>query len=239
MIDVSIVRGPEEREGPQSGDALCFLEKAKAVSIAVQVAGSLRNAILSGQFKPGQRLVERQLARAVGVSLATIRDALQQLDREGLVCRKPNTGTFVTDLPPARMLDMIEVRLLLEPSAMILASRNMTQEINADLRRRAEAIDQLARKNEFYQVSRADFAFHRRVWEISGNESLEKALTQLCTPMFAFLMILYSIRRQDLTARIQSHCILVDAISSGDEKRAEETCRAHILTTKSVIMNLP
>jgi DNA-binding GntR family transcriptional regulator len=216
-----------------------FLIKAKAVSIATQVADTLRQAILSGQFKPGERLVERRLADSIAVSLASVRDALQQLDREGIVTRLPNTGTFVTELSSKRLADMIDVRLLLEPTAMIAASRNMTEDHAAELRHLADEIERVAINNEFYQLFVTDFAFHQRVWQISGNETLEKLLKQLCTPVFAFLMIINSVKRHELANRVISHQVVVDALRSGDESQIEACVRAHILTSKLAITDLP
>jgi DNA-binding GntR family transcriptional regulator len=239
MIDGDIIGIQRHASGirPKPVDSHSFLKKTKPVSVASQVTESIRNAILSGQFKPGERLVERRLAEAVGSSLTSIRDALQQLDREGLVSRKANTGTFVTELSPKKLADMIEVRLLLEPRAMTLASRNMTQNDSLELQRMADEIERLATDNDFYHVSRSDFAFHQRVWQISGNESLEKLLSQLCSPMFAFLMILNSVKQQNLAGHLMSHHILVDALNSRDERKVDACVRAHILTSKPVLLN--
>jgi DNA-binding GntR family transcriptional regulator len=212
-------------------EGLPLLKKAKPVSVAEQAASTLRDAILSGQFKPGDRLVERHVADAVGVSLASIRDALQQLHREGLVNRTANTATYVTDLSPARFKNMIDVRLLLEPTAMVLACRNITPININSLQLRAAEIKQLVTNNDFYHVSRADFAFHQEIWQISGNETLERMLTQLCTPIFAFLMIVMSAKRDSLGERIVPHQPLVDALKSRNEKEVDAYARAHILSS--------
>jgi DNA-binding GntR family transcriptional regulator len=239
MIDPHIIFGSEEtKQKSTSGKHHPFLVKAKAVSIATQVADTVRKAILSGQFKPGERLVERRLAESIGVSLASVRDALQQLDHEGIVIRLPNTGTFVTELSSKKLADMIDVRLLLEPPTMIAASRKMTEDHVDELRNLADQIDRVARNNEFYQLFVTDFAFHQRVWQISGNETLEKLLKQLCTPAFAFLMIVNSVKRHDLANRVTSHHVVVDALSSGDERRIEACMREHILTSKLALADL-
>lgn len=239
MIDPQVIFATSDtRQGSTSRDRHPFLVKAKAVSIATQVADTVRKAILSGQFKPGERLVERRLAESIGVSLASVRDALQQLDREGIVSRLPNTGTFVTELSSKRLSDMIDARLLLEPPAMIAASRNMTQDQVVELRHLADEIEQVARSNDFYQLFVTDFAFHQRVWQISGNETLEKLLTQVCTPAFAFLMIVNSVKHHDLANRVTSHQVVVDALSSGDERQIDACVRAHILTSKLALIEL-
>lgn len=205
--------------------------KVKPVSVVSQVSGMLREAILSGQFQPAQRLVERDLARKADVSLATVRESLQQLAREGLVTRKANTGTYVIDLTPEQLREMLHVRLLLEPPAMVMASKRLTPEQAAELDEIATELDRLATVNDSYGVNRLDRRFHRRVWEIAGNRVLTETLTQLCTPFFAFLMIQLSHKHQDLKQRTQSHQPLARCLKNGTGAEVTMAVREHILTS--------
>ncbi|MSV28638.1 MAG: GntR family transcriptional regulator [Bryobacterales bacterium] len=215
----------------QTSSYLAALERVKPVSVADQVSSRLREAILLGHFKPGERLVERRLAEVMGVSLSSIRDALQQLDREGLVNRQANTATRVTELSSEKLHEMIKVRLLLEPAAMALACRRMTTPRVEELQSIVTEIDRLVSSNDFYQVSRADLRFHQTVWKIGGNATLERILSELCTPFFAFLMILMSVKHEDLGKRIISHQILLDLLKTGNEAVVEAAAREHILTS--------
>src|SRR5580658_8715603 len=86
-------------------------------SLRVQVADFLRDLILSGKLKPGQKVVERGLAKSLGVGQATVREALQILEHEGLIFKKANTASFVTQLSAERVAEIVEIRLDLEPKA--------------------------------------------------------------------------------------------------------------------------
>lgn len=215
----------------QASSNVAALEKVKPVSVADQVLSRLREAILLGHFKPGERLVERRLAEVMGVSLSSIRHALQQLDREGLVNRQANTATRVTELSSEKLHEMIKVRLLLEPAAMAMACRRMTSARVEELQSIVTEIDRLVSCNDFYQVSRADLRFHQTIWKIGGNAILERILSELCTPFFAFLMILMSVKHEDLGKRIISHQTLLDLLKTGNEAVVEAAAREHILTS--------
>ncbi len=207
------------------------LTKVTPLSIPRQVSAALRDAILSGRFKPGDRLVERHLSDEVGVSLASVRNALQQLEHEGLVVKKANTATHVTQLSRAKLKEMHQVRMLLEPQAMVLAGQNMTELSMEQLQVAVAEIDQAISANNFYSVARADLRFHQLIWETSRNETLARMLSQLCTPMFAFIMIMMSVNHEDLRARVNSHQTLVDVLGTGSPEQVESSARHHVMTS--------
>lgn len=201
------------------------------LTVADRVATVLREAILSGRIKPGERLVERRLAEEFGVSLASLRTALQQIEREGLVTKKANTATHVTKLSREKLREMLDVRMLLEPAAMLLASQNLTLETDRQLQNCADEIDRAVSVNDFYGVARADLHFHQSIWSICGNETMIKMLNQLCVPVFAFLMILMSLQHEQLKNRVTSHQDLLDLIRSKDSEKIRGAIRAHIMTS--------
>ena len=103
------------------------LAKVQAVTVRDQLVHQLREAILRGSLRPGQRLVERNLAESTGTSQSSVREALQLLEAEGLVTKTTNTATFVTELPADRLREHINVRLQLEPYALVLASKRLDE----------------------------------------------------------------------------------------------------------------
>ncbi len=147
-----------------------LLGKVEPVTVSEQLATRIREAILRGQLRPGQRLVERGLAGTTGTSQATVRGALQVLEREGLVTKKTNTATFVTDLSAERFREVMVVRLRMEPYALWLASRRLQPADIGELRRMTESLKEHARLQDLYRCSGEDFYFHDRLWELRGNE---------------------------------------------------------------------
>jgi len=197
-------------------------------SLRVQVADFLRRSILSGRLKPGERVVERSLAKSMGVGQATVREALQVLEHEGLIYKKANTASFVTKLSVKRVEEIVEIRVDLEPKAFVLAHQRMTPSHLDELRTLVGMIEEGMAKNDYYHVSANDRAFHQKVWSIAGNQTLEQILTWLCTPLFAYLMVVLSTSNSPLSDRVKSHEGLLDALAGPNEERIIQAARDHI-----------
>ena len=195
--------------------------------LRAQVADILRGLILSGKLKPGERVVERTLAKSLGVGQATVREALQVLEHAGLIFKKANTASFVTQLNAERVTEIMEIRCELEPKAFALAHRRRTPAHLNELRSLVRRIEEGVAKNDYYQVSSSDLAFHQKVWSIAGNQTLERVLSQLCTPYFAYLMVFLSTSSCPLKPRVKSHQILVEALAGADEEKAAQAARRH------------
>src|SRR5438093_5192827 len=132
------------------------LKKIEPITVRNQLTYHLREAILRGQLRPGQRLVERAIAESTGTSQASVREALQVLEHEGLVTKKTNAASFVTDLSAARLREILAVRLQLEPYAVSQASRRLTHADREALRALVESIRQHAIHQDLYTCSRED-----------------------------------------------------------------------------------
>jgi DNA-binding GntR family transcriptional regulator len=197
-------------------------------SLRVQIAGFLRDSILSGKLKPGERLVERALAKSLGVGQATVREALQVLEHEGLIFKKANTASFVTELSTAQVAEIVDIRMELEPKAFVLAHQKMTPAKLAALQELLQQIDKGVAESDYYRVSQNDRAFHQAIWKMAENETLEKILNQLCIPLFAYLMVLMSTSRSDLKKRVQPHRVLMDHLQRKDEVALAKAVRDHI-----------
>ena len=197
-------------------------------SLRVQVSGFLRDSILAGRLKPGEKVVERALAKSLGVGQATVREALQVLEHEGLIFKKANTASFVTELSTQQVAEIVDIRMELEPKAFLLAHQQMTPEKLAELRDLIHLIDDGVSESDYYRVSQNDRAFHQTIWRMSENKTLEKILNQLCIPLFAYLMVLLSTSRSDLKKRVQSHSVLLDYLQRDDDAALAQAVRDHI-----------
>jgi DNA-binding GntR family transcriptional regulator len=223
------------------------LKKVAPVTLRDQLAANLREAILRGQLRPGQRLVERAIAESTDTSQASVREALQVLEQEGLVTKKTNAATYVTDLSAGRLREILSVRLQLEPYAAWLASRRMTAADAGILRELVESLRRHAVRQDLYACSCMDFEFHRRLWTASGNELLARILTQICTSYFAYTSLLPTLApeelderfggrelverswRSGLTNRYEQHRQLLDIVLTKGRKAIEAGVQKHIL----------
>jgi DNA-binding GntR family transcriptional regulator len=192
------------------------------------VADAIRRAIYAGKLQPKDALRELHLARELKVSQATVREALVQLEQEGLVVRVPNKQTTVTNFTREEVRERLELRVVLESLAFVEAANRMDRNHYADLCRLAAAIeDALANKGP-HELAQADLRFHRYVWEQSGNNTLARVLVNLSAPLFAFLSILRRKGVEQSVPEVQPHEALIAAIRTRNSRQIEDAVREHI-----------
>jgi DNA-binding GntR family transcriptional regulator len=190
------------------------------------VGEMLTEAILSGKIKPGERLNESQLARDLKVSRAPIREALQQLQQQGLVVNTPRRGMSVIQLDDEDIQKINSVRLILEAEALRLARINMTKESGARL---MQALQRLERSGSATPSVRArlDLEFHRTIWSLTGNEYLERILTSMASPVFAH-SVFRILKSEKIRHILYSHRPLLAFLQGETEQTAEVIMAEHL-----------
>ncbi len=198
----------------------------KPVSLSEQAATLIRERIIRGDLKPGDRLVEQQLAKQMGVGQNVIREALIDLSHRGFVRRYANRGTYVVKLTIEEAHKASEVREALESLAVETVTRRYAagqaslSEIEValgEMRAAGEQEDRIA----FYD---ADLRFHMALWQQTGNEYLEQALTQVVVPLFTFFIVINLRKGSHKAEFLESagaHQRLVDQIKSGRPDEAK------------------
>lgn len=206
--------------------ASSVFEKIPNTTLRERIANRIRDAVLDGSLKPGDRLVERNLAVQFGASPTAVREALIQLESEGFVDKKPNFVTRVTRLSLPDVEKIFAVRAVLEGYAVEEAVRKATPgQIQALEQAYLEIVD-AARSGDSRLFVEKDSRWHEGVWAAGGNERLTEALRRLCLPLFAFSAIrLRAASTLDLLADAHSHLPLLGAIRSGDPVAARDALR--------------
>lgn len=184
---------------------------------------SIREAILSGKLQPGDRIVEYKIAREMGLSQNSVREALIVLEQQGLVTRIANKGAMVTKLSSEAMEQIYLVRSELEGLAVKFAKQHMRLVDVDELQKIIEQMRAAARREDLVAFCRLDFDFHHRLWEFSGNPYLVKALSSIAAPQFSYLLIeTPRARDQDLLPLAEQHQQMLDLIrnESADDAAA-------------------
>ena len=165
------------------------LRRLRSRSIPEEAAQLLRDAIIAGQLKPGERLVEQKLAASLGIGQPTLREALKELEYQGFVRKSPKKGTYVTQLTKEDFRQILEVRMTLEVLAIEHAARNMSKEVAQELEEIVRGMESAAQKFDLSAFHKGDLAFHRKVWDLAGNPYLELALERVAFGLFAFVLL--------------------------------------------------
>jgi DNA-binding GntR family transcriptional regulator len=200
-----------------------FLESVAAPSapttLRAHVVKILSSGILSGKYKPGDRLNESQIARELNISRIPVREALSQLQEQGLVQNRERRGMFVTNIGQEEVQQIASLRFILESEALRLARSNMTPEVLAVLEKLVDQMDSW--DGTLLEAAALDLEFHRTLWRVAGNPYLERLLNGLMVPLFAHKTlehVTHDVRRW----RLSHHRILLDAVlgRSGDDPAA-------------------
>src|SRR4051812_30321345 len=167
----------------------------------------LRTQILSGRYRPGERLNESQIAREFRVSRIPVREALSQLQEQGLVMNHERRGMFVTQLSEDEVQQINSLRMVLEAEAMKLARARMTPDVLAELTDLVEQMD--AWDGPTIDAAALDRRFHAIIWHLAGNPYLERMLESLTTPLFAH-KALEHVSQEIRRWRLNHHHALLD-----------------------------
>lgn len=195
-------------------------------TLKAHVYNSVRNAIVTGRYKPGSRLNESQLAREFNISRIPIREALMQLQEHGLVMNHERRGMFVTELAYDDVQRINSVRIVLEAEAIKLARSRMTRALAAQLTKLVEQMETLGDSSRIESAA-LDLEFHRTIWEASGNPYLSKTLDSLSTVLFAHTA-LENANADGVRWRLNHHRGLLDVTLGKSDMAPEDALIEHM-----------
>lgn len=198
---------------------------------------TLRQAILRGELKPGERLMEIHLAQKLGVSRTPVREAIRKLELEGLVRMIPRKGAVVADITVSDLEDVLEVRVALEELAVKLACRRITAEQLADMRHLADNFKKSLQGDDVGVCAQADMKFHEAIYDITGNKRLVQILNNLREQMYRYRME-YLKDRQSHSILVAEHQEILEALENRDVERALEATKRHVVQQKEHIISV-
>ncbi len=188
---------------------------------------TLRQAILRGELKPGERLMEIQLANKLGVSRTPIREAIRKLELEGLVLMIPRKGAEVAEITEKNLRDVLEVREALEVLAVQLACEKMNEEQIERLKIASKEFEETLVENDITQIAEADVRFHDVVYEATDNKRLVQLLNNLREQMYRY-RVEYLKRETVRQTVVEEHEELIQAIIDRNKEGAATNICKHI-----------
>jgi len=191
------------------------------------VFNNLRDAILKGTLKPGERLLENQLADKLGVSRTPVREALRMLEQENLVLLVPRKGAQVLNISADDIKNIMEIRSSLEVLGMKYACKNMPAEKIEELKKyNAEFEDAFARE-DYQAVADSDVNFHNIIIEAANNDMLCVLINNIRTRAYRFRMAYLEVY-ETKEAVIEHHRKIVEAIENHWEEKGVQIMAEHI-----------
>ena len=196
------------------------------VVLSDQVKAFIVDAIMGGEFKPGDRIVESALARQLGVSQAPVREAIRDLARMGFLESEPYRGTSVRSFTPDELWEVYTVRAALEALSARLAATRLSDDDVETLERILDQMVDAGRRQDLERMTELDNDFHETILQISGNSLLYQLWQTL---QFGYWTIVTAkMSTFDLEHLAARHGQLLDALKTRDPQRAMDTMRRHI-----------
>ena len=212
------------------------LDASAYMTLRDVVFKSIRDAILSGSLKAGERLMEKNLADKLGVSRTPIREALRKLEIEGFIEMVPRKGAIVKEVTPTEIADVLEIRAALEALAAKIACSKSDEQLKENLATAKEEFKLAAKDNNVDQMAAKDVAFHDIIYSATGNEKLIHILNNLREQIYRYRLI-YLYDKNYIGNIIEEHEKISSAIIAGDAAAAEELSRNHIYNQQKAVLN--
>lgn len=187
----------------------------------------LRQAILQGEFKPEERLMEIRLANQMGVSRTPVRDAIRRLEIEGLVHMLPRRGAYVANITKQDMQDVLEVRGTLEELAVELCCKKVTDKVIKDLIKANEAFKKAIERNDILKIADADVLFHDVIYKATWNRRLIQMINNLREQMYRYRLE-YIKNESARPILLKEHNELIECLKNKDVLGAKATIKNHI-----------
>jgi len=211
------------------------LKGQEFISLRDAIFNQLRQAIITGDLKPGERLREISLAEKMGASRTPIREAIRRLEMEGLVVMVPRHGATVAGITRTQLMNVLEIRRALEELAIELACSRMTvaqlnelKELEKVLKEQKDSTDSLA-------LSDIDEKFHEKIYQATNNPRLIQMLAELREQMYRYRLE-YMKAMDKRNKLVTEHNRILKAIETGDVEMGKNAIRVHINSQEEEIL---
>ncbi len=198
---------------------------------------TLREAIINATLKPGERLMEIQLAEEMGVSRTPVREAIRKLELEGFVVMVPRKGAYVADISTKDIADVFEIRAALEGLAAGLAAERITEEELEKLERILVKIGECVKNNDLEKLIEVDTEFHDTLFKASRNERLVQIVSNLREQIQRFRTASLSTPGR-MKYALEEHKKIVEAVSERNVELAQALAREHIENAENSMFEL-
>lgn len=196
---------------------------------------TLRKAILTGELKPGERLMEIHLANRLGVSRTPIREAIRKLELEGLVTMIPRRGAEVARITEKSLRDVLEVRRALDALCAELACRRITEEEKVQLKAACQNFEKATASKDTTVIAKADVAIHDIIVAATGNNRLVQLVNNLSEQMYRYRFEYIKDESQH-ERLIEEHRMIYESIMNKDCETAARVARLHIDNQEAAVI---
>lgn len=230
-----ILDGNNEKDTGVKMDEKLQVDMDEFLPLRDVVFKTLRKGILTGQLKPGERLMEVHLANRLGVSRTPIREAIRKLELEGLVIMIPRRGAEVAQITEKSLKDVLEVRRAMDALSVELACDRITEEEIQRLQAACTAFEEATHRKDASEIAKADVELHDIIVEATGNQRLQQLVNNLAEQMYRYRFV-YIQEAEQHQQLIEEHHMIYESIVKKDKSAAAAAAMLHIDNQEASIM---
>jgi DNA-binding GntR family transcriptional regulator len=209
-------------------------KRKKKMLLREQVYAGIKNAIIGGEFEPGRRLIEERLAEDMKTSRTPVREAIQKLEKEGLIQRLPRGGFAVKGVSEEEVEEVFDLRAVLEGYAAYLATARIEEEELNALEAIIKVEEAALSTMDVEEFIKLDSEFHDSLYKAAKNNRLYGLLNDLRDYMYRYRVILLRYGRKAALA-VQDHKEMVESLRAKNARQVEKLVRKHMTRGKNLI----
>lgn len=213
------------------------LKTENVKSLREVVVSSLREAIVTGHFNPGDHLKERELSETMGISTTPIKEAFRILGHEGLVITIPRRGTFVSEMAETNIHEVLLLKGVIEGFSAKLAALKITEEQLVKLEQQVNLMETLLEQNQIDQLVEENTKFHEMIREASASPMVSRILANISSFDTAFRKRALK-QKSEVDGGFVEHREIFEAIKSRDGDLAEKVMKQHIMRTVTDVLKM-
>jgi len=205
------------------------------LSLSDRILNLIEKAILSGSIKPGERLIETELAKNLGISKSPVREALRRLEGEGIVQLVPRKGYFVRDIDQKSIEEFFEVMFILEPTSALMSLKKKSETVCREIDELLRNMERCLRKKEYESYRALNDQFHGLFYSLTDNEWIIK-ISQMLRKQAYILRSLSLYTKDRFSSSIKEHQAIADAYKKNDKRLLEKAMKNHLAMFKENIL---
>jgi len=209
-------------------------EKKKHKVLADGIAEDIKNAIIKGEIKPGERIIESQIAKEMGVSRSPLREAIQKLEKENILVVIPYKGIYVNILGKKEIEDIYNLRVILEAYAIKKIIEKKDKKILQILSKKAKYLEDAVKKGQVEDLAKKDVEFHRTICYFANNNKLME-IWEGFTEQVEILISLEEKYNKRLETTLKEHEELLFLIAKGEIVESQKKIKSHILDSLELL----
>jgi len=205
------------------------------LSLSDRIFDIVEKAILNGSIKPGERLIETELARNLGISKSPVREALKRLEGEGIVQLLPRKGYYVRGIDLKGIEDFFDVMFIIEPASALLSLEKKNETVCREIDGILGNMDRYLRKKDYESYRALNEEFHGLFYSLTENEWIIK-ISQMLRKQAYMLRSLSLYTKDRFSSSLEEHSAIADAYKKGDGKVLEKAVKNHLAMFKDNIL---